>query len=298
MNVWCADCFGDKIQASNGLSEPGNVKERFFVNSTIETTVLAGLRVHHVIPAKKRFSILLLFIHGMWSTGKMFIPLMRILGDLGFECYAVDQSGHGDSFSGNGTGKISLDEHIGKIKQVISELGRPVIVIGHSMGATAASNACVGEPLVKGFVVMTGVHESAMTMLTRVIGCIWRYALDLRDGGRINLRRKDAATMLFNTMCGHRLEVCLDKLEPESGLVASELLTGKYQIERLNCPMLVIGGKRDRMTSNQVGLAEKFSADYREVDACHMAMLDPNRIQAAYAIIGWLKEEFGGEFVR
>jgi pimeloyl-ACP methyl ester carboxylesterase len=56
----------------------------------------------------------------------------------GFDCYALDLSGHGHSEAREPLDTLSLDDYLADVLQVIADLGRTPVVIGHSMGAYLA----------------------------------------------------------------------------------------------------------------------------------------------------------------
>ena len=77
----------------------------------------------------------LLFIHGSfvgaWCWEEHFLPFFA---DHGYAAYALSLRGHGNS---EGKGRLhwtALREYVADVEQVVTELGRKPILIGHSMG--------------------------------------------------------------------------------------------------------------------------------------------------------------------
>jgi pimeloyl-ACP methyl ester carboxylesterase len=77
----------------------------------------------------------LLFVHGAYATARCwdeyFLPYFN---HRGFDCHALDLSGHGDSEGRERLDRFGIDDYVEDLTQVAQELPAPAIVIGHSMG--------------------------------------------------------------------------------------------------------------------------------------------------------------------
>jgi pimeloyl-ACP methyl ester carboxylesterase len=78
----------------------------------------------------------LLFVHGGFVSascwGDHFLPFFS---HRGFDCHAVDLSGHGSSEGRERIDTFGLDDYVDDVAQVAASLERPPVLIGHSMGA-------------------------------------------------------------------------------------------------------------------------------------------------------------------
>ncbi len=95
-----------------------------------------------------------LAIHGITANAWHFDPLAHRLAG-GAELLAVDLRGRGRSHAC--TGPFGIRRHAADIVRIVGELGRPVTVLGHSMGAYVALMAAEHAPeLFDGVVVVDG----------------------------------------------------------------------------------------------------------------------------------------------
>jgi pimeloyl-ACP methyl ester carboxylesterase len=81
----------------------------------------------------------LLFIHGAytaaWCWAEHFLPYFA---QAGFNCQAVNLSGHGASRRRDHLDSYSIDDYIKDIAEVVALLPTPPVLIGHSMGGFVA----------------------------------------------------------------------------------------------------------------------------------------------------------------
>jgi pimeloyl-ACP methyl ester carboxylesterase len=96
---------------------------------------LADVRLHYV-EAPGSGPVLLL-LHGFTISLESYLPLIPKLSAL-FHVYAIDFRGHGKS--SHTPNAYNLRTHVEDIKRFIDTLIKaPVIIAGHSMGASAAA---------------------------------------------------------------------------------------------------------------------------------------------------------------
>ena len=78
----------------------------------------------------------LLFVHGAYVNSSCwtfnFIPFFQAQG---YDCFTVDLSGHGDSEGRERIDDFGIGDYVDDVKLALVEIGRPAIVVGHSMGA-------------------------------------------------------------------------------------------------------------------------------------------------------------------
>jgi pimeloyl-ACP methyl ester carboxylesterase len=228
----------------------------------------------------------------MWCTGETFLPIMRALSALGYECYAPTLRGHGDSKHVENLGKVSISDYIADIRGFLKALGQKVVLLGHSMGEIIASNVAMLEPeLILAHIGMTSAPPRGMLMGLQTILRMPKYLLRMFQSKPIELTWNDAEALLFNRVPTEYHEALAEAMVPESGTAAREITLGKYAMKRLTCPALVIAGAFDQITPNQEGVARRLGADFRKVDCGHMVMNDPNIGSVISLINTWLRVE-------
>ena len=84
----------------------------------------------------------LLFVHGAfvaaWCWAEYFLPWFA---ERGWEAHAVSLRGHGASPERASLDFASLDDYVEDVVEAARELGRPPILVGHSMGAIVVQRA-------------------------------------------------------------------------------------------------------------------------------------------------------------
>jgi pimeloyl-ACP methyl ester carboxylesterase len=87
-----------------------------------------------------------LFLHGITSWRDSWLESSQRLGDR-FDCWALDFRGHGES--DRAPGEYSLGNYASDATAVLDHIGRPTVVVGHSLGGVTATHVAQGgHPLV------------------------------------------------------------------------------------------------------------------------------------------------------
>jgi len=83
----------------------------------------------------------LVFLHGMWATPASFTRVRAALEAEGWETHAPALPFHDRDPSlppPEGLGRITIEDYVQSLAGVIARLGRPPVIIGHSMGGMLA----------------------------------------------------------------------------------------------------------------------------------------------------------------
>ena len=255
------------------------------------------MRAEHSIPAIKTCKVPFVFVHGMCCEGKIFEVLMKALGNLGYESFAVTLREHRSGPASPGAGRVSIRDHITDVERFLLALGRRVILSGHSMGEIiAASVAKRNESLVVAHIGMTSAPPRGVFMGIKMILRLHRYLLKMILHQPLKLTAADTKYLLFNRLSAHDAEKLIAELGYESGAAAFEMTYWKYDIERLSSPSLVIGAQYDNITPNQRAVARKLGAEFLEVPCCHMVMNDPQYMSVVQVIDTWLNQKIQWAF--
>src|SRR5215213_786447 len=108
--------------ALSHVIEPGVRVERVML-----TANTPALRLFPVTPGPHPIALL---AHGNGGSKEMLFRFGEALAAAGFDCYTVDQAGHGESPQ-----PMSLTNLLLKPRELERELGEVAVFIGHSMGA-------------------------------------------------------------------------------------------------------------------------------------------------------------------
>lgn len=112
----------------------------------------------------------LLFVHGAytaaWCWDEHFLPYFA---QLGYTCYAVSLSGHGDSRRGGYLDGFSIANYVDDVAAVVENLPEPPALIGHSMGGMVVQKyleqACVPAAVLLCSVPPQGLMGSALGLM-------------------------------------------------------------------------------------------------------------------------------------
>ncbi|XDD51637.1 alpha/beta hydrolase [Leptospira sp. WS92.C1] len=69
--------------------------------------------------------------HGSWCWRENFIPYFQ---KAGFDVYSIDLRGHGNSRHQGAFCRVTIQNYVQDVKEVLAKLPEPPILIGHSMG--------------------------------------------------------------------------------------------------------------------------------------------------------------------
>jgi pimeloyl-ACP methyl ester carboxylesterase len=242
----------------------------------------------------------LLFVHGGYVGAscwdEFFLPYFSRRG---FDCHAVDLSGHGLSEGREHLHAFGLDDYADDVARVAASLTEPPVLIGHSMGAAVVERVAEREP-VRAAILMapvppTGTLGTTMklaltepaffTEVTRAIdGRFSRKTLTLMRDVYYSPDMRPEELLRFQV-----------HFQPESSRAVTDLtLLGLRFPRRLpRLPTLVLGGECDAVfpASLLCFTAARWRAKQIVVPrAGHTIMLDVHWEKAAASIARWLED--------
>src|SRR5260370_16765835 len=93
-------------------------------------------------PASTRFAFIL--IPGAWQGAWAWETVVPRLKALGHDAIAVDLPGN--SHNPMAPSKVNLEAYAAHVVEIIDATEGPIVMVGHSMGGTAAAQACELRP--------------------------------------------------------------------------------------------------------------------------------------------------------
>ncbi|MEF8724886.1 MAG: alpha/beta hydrolase [Candidatus Accumulibacter delftensis] len=244
----------------------------------------------------------LIFVHGGYATARCwdeyFLPYFD---HRGFDCHALDLSGHGDSEGRERLDRFGIDDYVEDLTKVAQELPEPAIVIGHSMG-TVVVERFLEQNTARAAILMAPVPPGG------ILGASMKMALtqpaffseQLRPAGG----EQSARTM---RSVYYSRETEIDDLMRFAGFFQSEsrraildlsLLAMRIGRRRPALPVLVVGGAADAVF--EPALLSLTAARWQAEEAVipragHTLMLDAHWQAAADTIADWLDRQLRGE---
>ncbi len=245
------------------------------------------------MPASLSRDIPVVLVHGgghaKWSVEQY----ARVLREGGYEVHALDWFNHGDArrlpegqFLRRGIDDVAREE----LSYVVDRVGRPPIIIGHSMGAMAGLVYAASNP-VERLVLLTPVVPSAVGAepielevdLTKPFGP-FPYEL--------------ARQLYYPTLDEDLARVYCDMLEPESPRAVWQATrwTIDVDLQAVTAPTLVFAAEMDPLAppAAVARLAELMGAPYELIPAIgHSEILlkEPESIAVAERVRDWLDRD-------
>jgi pimeloyl-ACP methyl ester carboxylesterase len=240
----------------------------------------------------------LLFVHGAYVNADCWaLNFLPYFADLGYDCHALDLSGHGRSEGRAALDSFGLDDYLDDVLQVAAMLERKPVLIGHSMGATLVERA-MEQGLAEAGVLLApvppiGTQGSALSLALRHPRFFAE--IDNVTHGRYSA---DSLTLMRDVYFApstpaEDIEQFVHLIQPESQRAVSEmLLLGlRFYRRRNTLPVLVVGGRDDAVFApSMIGFtAQRWQAELAIMpDNGHMLMLDRQWLAAADRIAAWL----------
>ncbi|AEV26647.1 MULTISPECIES: alpha/beta fold hydrolase [Azospira] len=240
-----------------------------------------------------------LFVHGGYMDSRCWdVNFLPRFNAAGYDCVALDLSGHGQSEGRERLDRFGLDDYADDVLQVMAKLPRPPILIGHSMGCAVIERVleCQGAPAA---VLLAPVPTSGTQ------GSIMSLALKHPDFfakiPAISQGEMDEASLLLMRdiyfspdMPPEGLLQFAHLIQPESAEAAADMAGLGYRSyrSRPELPVLVMGGQFDAVfPPSSIGFtALRWNGDFKIIPHCgHMLMLDHPWPKAAAEILQWLE---------
>ncbi len=242
----------------------------------------------------------LLFVHGGYATAgcwdAYFLPWFS---HRGFDCHALDLSGHGASEGRERLHSYGLDDYAEDLAQVAHRLAAPAIVIGHSMGS-AVVERFLERNQAQAAVLMAPVPPTGILGATMKIALTEPAFFD-RQGRATRGEYTPEALQTIRDVY-YSPETGTDDLirfgrffqsESRRAILDLTLLAMRMRLRRASLPVLVIGGQADALFP-PAGLpftAARWRADVAVIPrAGHTLMLDAHWQAAAERIAGWIEQ--------
>ena len=245
---------------------------------------------------RRAHAVPLLFVHGAfagaWCWDEHFLGYFSALGH---DAWAVDLRGHG--MHAAAVNHASLEDYVSDVVQAVAHIGRPPVLVGHSMGAIITQRVCrqirIPAQILMAPVPPQGVMASSFALALKnpeifnIINNLQLYGASLPTPGLLRQAlfspQMPLATIrrYLGRMCRESQRALFDLSWPQYGW-----------IDRATMPLLVLAAQIDILFPPPV---VRETAQWHGVDAtivpglAHAMMLDEGWEQAAAVIAGWLE---------
>ncbi len=258
------------------------------------------LELVHEAPKGKASSTPVLFIHGMWHGAwcwqEYFLPYFT---QNGYDAYALSLRGHAGSDGHAGLRWHSIADYVSDMEQVIGQIGKPLVLIGHSMGGyviqkfleTHSAPAAVllnSVPTVTVWPATFRVLAKHPLSVIKAIGTLKMYPIvENPQLAQDALFSKD---MPFETVKKYHSQMQDESFRAYADMLGINLLHPK----RVQTPLLVIGAAEDAVigASDVRATAKAYGTEAVFVPGlAHDVMLEAGWRSVAERILSWLKDK-------
>lgn len=240
----------------------------------------------------------LLFVHGAYVDASCwelnFIPYFQARG---YDCHALDLSGHGASGRREVNG-YGLDDYVADIAEAAADLPEAPVLISHSMGCVVTQRFLAkGQARAAAFlapVPPTGTGGSAARLALSRPDFFQELPKAVSGHADAHTISMMAAVYFSPDMPAREIPKFLPMIQPESERAVLELVNLPFRpaYHRPRIPVLAMNGGEDQVfPPGMLG----FTAVPWNARSCvipragHMLMLDPQWPEAAAAISDWLE---------
>lgn len=279
----------------------GGEKIFIFTNKSTHATMRINLiQGKPTLPLKDAPA--LLFIHGAWHGAwcweENFLPYFSAKG---FECYAFDLPLHGAEQKPTGINELRISDYVRRLKKVVAQIGKPVILIGHSMGGYTVQNYLVHHDCA-GAVLMTSVPgipawRLFRTLVKRDAIAMLKTVLQFDLSQLIATKDKIHQALFSKDFAKEKVEKYAEKLGPESFKVMLFDFLAKTipQRKNLDYPLLVQCAENDELVTIE---ENKYTARWQKgefqffKEIAHDVMLEEKWQVVADGILKWINKHF------
>ncbi len=241
----------------------------------------------------------LLFVHGSFSSAVVWAErFLPYFADAGYESHAVSLRGHGGSPGHEHLPWWRLSDYVDDVRRTVDKLGRPAVLIGHSMGGMVVQKFLETEPAVPAVVLMASVPPAGLwaTSVSMFLSnpllfqqICWMQLLGPRFAQRPLVRR----ALFSDDVPEDQARRYFGYWQDESQLVVADLMGWdplRLDPEAVTAPVLVIGAEHDAFVST---LLVEHTSRYYGGEAvmfpmAHAMMLDAGWERVASHIADWL----------
>lgn len=223
---------------------------------------------------------------------------MPYFQDAGFDTYALDLRGHGNTPCDTSLNLVSTSDYLADIQQAVAKIGQTPVLVGHSMGGYLVQKYLEKSPSKATILLaptpLSGVWGASLGYLMRFPGYFFLGSLTLDMYQLIGRPRQTKWAFFSNEMSSELVEGFQQKMQNESFRVYLEMFFPRVKFNfHTQSPMLLLAGENDNIFSpkSEEKTAKRYGAEYKLFpEMAHDMMLDLRWKEVADTMIEWLKD--------
>lgn len=239
----------------------------------------------------------LLFIHGAfhgaWCWAEHFLPWFAARG---WDAHALSLRGHARTDDPDYELRATLSDYTCDVLSVTKALGRPVVLIGHSMGGVIAQR-CLGQKadIAGAALVASSPLRPALSVVLRILATHPVSFVRAQAFGDFRARRRAMSSFFFDRDLDHEARArYVSLLTAEAS--TNEVFTRAPPTHEPSDyrPVLVVAGKDDWTIPmrDHKALRDAYRAQLVVCPGAHDLMLSLKWEETAKAVSTWLVREF------
>jgi pimeloyl-ACP methyl ester carboxylesterase len=200
------------------------------------------------LPERLKFTLPIVFVHGVWATSACWRKWAADFSNLGWECWAANFPGRRAGTALADPAALTLDRCIEALAKICDAAPRPPIVVAHGFGALIAgrlaSRGRLRTLVAISARLSTDSKDSRALQLFRL-----RHWLLLLMRSPIRPPTKDLRRTLLAGLSKERARETLAEMVAESGRLVREFFDRRFVVEPFGGPLLIVAGKEDPIIS-------------------------------------------------
>lgn len=241
----------------------------------------------------------LVFVHGGYIHGGCWdVNFLPHFSKLGYDCHAIDLSGHGASEGREDLDSFDLDHYAADVAQVVAELPAAPVLIGHSMGAAVVQRYMekgkAAAVIMMAPVPTTGLAACTLQLSQKHPDYLREAAYAVRGKYTANTIRVMREVYFSPDVTADQFTAFKPLVQDESYAVIAEMMALAWRppVRRPKIPALVMGGALDAVFPANL---LHFTASGWNAETCvipragHMLMMEPQWTDAAAKIDNWIE---------
>ena len=232
-------------------------------------TWIGDLLVDVSPPEKPKFKSPLIFVHGPWTTSRCWKPWDTHFCNLGWECWALNLRGRFEDKPLEVLKRLTFQDCVRDIKQVIRAAPYPPILLAHSLGGLLAQEIAAAEKI-SALILLSSLPprdiQPELPPALRRLRLKYAALLFLRRPFRIE--EKDFRQNWLHSAPEDKQPELFQALVPESPHLTRDFFDRNLATPpaSIRCPVLVVAGGEDRVApaAAQRELAERLGGEIQE----------------------------------
>ncbi len=257
------------------------------------------LEIRSKLPESDPHATPLLFVHGAWHDAWCWVEhFLPYFAQHGYISYALDLRGHGKSDGHDRLRWTTIADYVLDIEQVASQLERPPVLIGHSMGGLVVQKYLEKQPALAAVLLApvppSGVLRTTLSIAARHPLAFLKANLTLGLYPIIGTPTLTREAFFSPEMPEEKVQAYFALMQNESYRAFLDMMLFSLpRPKRIKTPMLVLGGGRDRIfTPKECKATARAYGTQAEIfpTMAHDLMLEEGWQAVADRILAWFGE--------